>query len=252
MSFYATIARYYDAENHDKTDDLAFYSELAAEYGAPVLDIGSGTGRVMLHLAQEGHEMHGIERETAMLARAERKRDSFPHLREKLVYHKGDVFTYALERQFPLVLMTYNALTHFHEQDQQIALLRRLRGWTAQDGVCVFDLPNAGDVFASEDTDAVTLERTFVEPESGHIVMQQSVSSLDRAAQRLHVTWMYDEIGDDGTVKRTFAPMIYRYFFLAELTLLLQLTGFEIEAVYGDYDQSDFGDGSPRMLVIAR
>ncbi|PJF40401.1 MAG: class I SAM-dependent methyltransferase, partial [Chloroflexi bacterium] len=59
--FYNTVARFYDAENQDKTEDLLFYSELADEYGGPILDVGCGTGRVMLHLAQEGHTIHGID-----------------------------------------------------------------------------------------------------------------------------------------------------------------------------------------------
>ena len=61
-NFYATIARYYDSEHSDKTEDLVLYSELAEEFGDPILIVGSGTGRLMLHLAQEGYEVHGIKR----------------------------------------------------------------------------------------------------------------------------------------------------------------------------------------------
>jgi|FLYN01.1.fsa_nt_gi SAM-dependent methyltransferase len=250
--FYATIARFYDAENADKTDDLAFYSELAAEYGDPILDVGCGTGRVMLHLAQEGYRVHGIDNEDAMLERAKRKLDALPHARDKLTFYLGDVLTYDLDGQFKLVLVPYNGLMHFHSQETQLALLRRLRQWTADDGLLALDLPNAGETFATQDSEALTLERTFIEPESGHLVMQQAVSVLDRVEQLMRVTWIYDEITGDGAIKRTVAPILFRYYFYPELLLLLQHSGFEVQAVYGDVDGSPFADGCPRMIVLAK
>jgi SAM-dependent methyltransferase len=250
--FYTTISRYYDAENSDKTDDLVMYAELAAEYGSPILDIGCGTGRVMMHLAQEGFDVYGIDRDKTMLERAENKREAMPHLKKKLTFYQGDVLTYKLDKQFKMVLLTYNMLTHFHEQEKQLALLRRMRELVEADGVLVIDVPNAGNVFASEDSDAVTLERTFIDPDSGHLVMQQSVSTLDRAEQLLHVTWIYDEVTEDSTVKRTLAPVIFRYYFLSEIRLLLQLTGFEVEEVYGDYEGGEYLDGCERLIVLAK
>src|SRR5688500_2286343 len=85
--FYATIARYYDAEHHDKEEDLPFYSDLAEDYGDPILVIGGGTGRVMLHLAQQSYTVHGIESERAMLERAQRKLDTKAHLKSNVTFH---------------------------------------------------------------------------------------------------------------------------------------------------------------------
>lgn len=250
--FYAIIARYYDAEHTDKTDDLALYSQLAEEHGAPILDIGSGTGRVMFHLAQEGYKVHGIDSEYEMLERAKIKLDAFTYVRDKLVFHHGDVLKMDLDERFKLVLLSYNSLMHFHTQEEQLALLARLRGWLDDDGLLVIDLPNAGETFATQDSDALTLERTFIDPDSGHMVMQQAVSYLDRVQQLMQVTWYYDEITEDGTVIRTVAPVVFRYFFYAEVRLLLRQSGFEVEEVYGDTDLSPFEDGCERMIVFAR
>jgi SAM-dependent methyltransferase len=250
--FYATIARYYDAEHTDKTDDLALYSELAAAYGDPILDVGCGTGRVMFHLAQEGYTVHGIDSEYAMLERAKIKLDMFGHVRDKLRFHHADVLTHDFDTTFKMALLSYNALMHFHEQADQIALLTRLRGWLAADGLLVIDLPNAGEAFAAPDSDTITLERTFIDSESGHLVMQQATSYLDRVEQLMRVHWIYDEITGDGTLKRTLAPVIFRYFFYPEIALLLRATGFEVDAVYGSTDRDPFEDGCERMIIFAK
>jgi len=251
-TFYTSVARFYDAETGDKTDDLQMYSRLAAQHEGDILDVGCGTGRVLIHLAQAGYQVHGIDRDSAMLGRLAHKPQGMPHLQDSIGYVNADVLDYSYERGFALILLSYNALMHFQEQASQIALLRRLRGWLANAGLLVIDLPNAGDVFASQDTDALILERTFLEPESGHLVMLQSVSWLDRVMQVLHVDWIYDEMDDEGRVKRMIAPHRLRYFFQPELALLLKLCGFAVEAVYGDTAWGPFEDGCERMIVLAR
>lgn len=252
MGFYATVARYYDVENTDKTDDIAFYIGLAEEYGGPLLDVGCGTGRVMFPLARAGYLIHGIDNERAMLERAEERLNGMPGLRDKLVFHQGDVLIYDMPQTFKVTTVPYNGLMHFHDQNTQLALLKRLRSWTDDDGLLVLDLPNAGEVFATQDTEALTFERTFLEPETGHMVMQQSISVLDRTEQLLRVTWIYDEITHDGTVQRTFAPLVLYYYFYNELRLLLDKAGFEVEAVYGDTEYGPYEDGCERMIVLAK
>lgn len=251
--FYATIARYYDAEHQDKTDDLDLYSDLAAEYGEPILEVACGTGRVMLRLAREGYRVHGIDQEPAMLDRARRKADMLPEdVRDKLHFHQADVLKFDTDMRFKLVLVPYNGLLHFLDQDDQLALLRRLRRWIQDDGLLVCDLVNPGETFGAQDTDALLLEKTFIEPETGHLVMQHSVTSLDRTEQLLRVTWIYDEVTGDGTVKRTFAPVVFRFIFYSELRLLLKLAGFEVESVYGSTEFEPYEDGSERMIVFAK
>ena len=255
-AFYETIARYYDAENALKTDDLAFYSDLVADLldgqDGPALDVGSGTGRVLLHLAQAGLRVTGFEVSPAMLARARRKLDVLPDLHNRIAMIEADIAGVQLEERFALITVSYHTFMHVRTQAEQLAALARFREWLAPDGLLVIDLPNAGDLYASPDDGSVVLERSFVEPESGHVVMQQSVSALDRAAQRMDITWIYDEIDEEGVVRRTLAPQTFHCYFPAEMALLLRAAGLTLETFLGDYDGSPFEDGSPRMIVLAR
>jgi len=251
-AFYEIVARYYDAEVGEKVDDLQLYSELAEQYGSPIFDVGCGTGRVLLHLAQEEYDVHGIDDSKEMLKRLQNKLDALPHLKEYVTYTHGDVLQYTDEKQYKLVLLTYNALMHFHTEEKQIQLLERLHALVDDDGLLVLDLPNAGETFATQETDAMLLDRRFMEPETGNLVMVFSHSYLDRVSQILQVDWIYDEIQDDGTVKRLVAQHLLRYFFYYELKYLLEKVGFEIEEVYGSTEGDPFEDGSERMIVYAR
>lgn len=250
-AFYTPVARYYDAETGAKSDDLRHYSRLAQRYRGPILDVGCGTGRVVLHLAQAGQQVYGIDSNGAMLAHLHEKLMAMPALRERLTIVQGAAEAYSWQQGFALILLSYNVLMHFHEQEQQIALLQHMRAQLAGDGLLVIDLPNAAPAFAAEDSDRLTLERRFLEPASGAQVMLQSISELDRATQLLYVEWIYDEIDDSGQVKRLLAPHRLRYFFLAELRLLLQRCGFTLAAVYGDFEGGGYDAESERMIVHA-
>jgi len=250
--FYDTVARYYDAENEFMIEDLDFYSMLAESHGDPILDIGCGTGRVTLHLAGLGYCVHGVDVSRAMLNRAQRKVAGRADLRDQVTFFEGDALTYPFTEMYSLILIPYNGFMHFRDPDAQIGVLNHLSRFLKDDGLLVFDLPNAGDHFASADDGAVTLERSFIEPESGNLVMQQSVSQIDRVEQLQHITWIYDEIERDGRLKRTVAPLVLRYTFAAELDLLLNVAGLERVNRFGDYDEGSFEDGCPRLLVTAR
>lgn len=250
--FYDRVARYYDAENEHMVEDLELYTGLAEAQGAPVLDVGCGTGRVTFHLAEAGYAVTGVDFSAAMLDRARRKAAGRADLKDMAQFIQGDAAQVDYPARYPLILLPYNTMMHFHSTDAQLRLVRRLGAHLAEGGLLAIDLPNAGESFATVDDNAVTLERSFILPESRHLVMQQSVSRLDRTAQMQSVTWIYDEINVAGTLTRTIAPMLLRYIFPAELDLLLMACGLKRVARFGDYDESPFEDGCPRLIVYAR
>src|SRR5262249_34380175 len=154
-----------------------------------------------------------------MLARARRKLKNRIDLEGQVNFYEGNALDYQLPRQYALILIPYNGLMHFRSTADQTKLLKNLGGALQDSGVLGIDLPNAGETFQTLDDGAVTLERSFIEPEGGNLVMQQSVSMLNRTEQLQYITWIYDEIAKDGVVRRTVAPLTLRYIFPAELEL---------------------------------
>lgn len=251
QAFYDRIARYYDGENADFVDDLAMYSELTAEHADPVLDLGCGSGRIAFHLASEGRAVTGIDFSTVMLERGKRLLAGRADLRETVTLLQGDVLTYAYPERYEQIICGYNFLMQFTTAERQRALIARCAELLVPGGQLLIDLPNAGENFAAENEGAVHLERTFIDPESGNLVMQQTVAGIDRTAQLQNITWIYDEIGSDGLLRRTLQPQVLRYIFPTELEYLLELHGLHVTGRYGDYDLSAFEEGCPRLIIRA-
>src|SRR5205085_9379303 len=57
------IADYYDESPlvRQRTQDVAFYRDAVREYGDPVLELGCGTGRIAMALAQMGKRVTGLD-----------------------------------------------------------------------------------------------------------------------------------------------------------------------------------------------
>jgi len=119
--------------------DVAFYLEEAERAGASsrVLELGCGTGRLTLPLAQAGHEVTGIDLSPAMLARARAKLGAQPSsVRDRVTLLEGDVSRIELSETpaFDLVVAPFRVLQHFVAIDDQLDVL--VRGGICTPHVC--------------------------------------------------------------------------------------------------------------------
>ena len=247
---YQLLSRYYDLENADFTEDLDYWLSLAEDYGDPVLELGCGSGRVLLHLARRGHLVTGIDNSPEMLAllEAKLKLASTQHLAVPPAYLLASLHDFETPARFKLAVMPFNTFMHLLTPEEQVAALTNIRRHLAEGAALALDMPNPADAYAAEEH-GLMLERTF--RDGDRTVQQFSSVALDRAAQLAHITWFYDAIGPDGAVQRTLVPLTLRYTFQYEMRLLLERCGFLLAHLYGDYDCAPFADGSPRMLVVA-
>jgi SAM-dependent methyltransferase len=105
MSAGATAAErsviWHDVECADYTGDLGLWVELASEANGPVLELGSGTGRVALRLARIGIEVVALDRSSDLLADLRRRAREEEVAIETAV---ADARDFRLDRRFALAL----------------------------------------------------------------------------------------------------------------------------------------------------
>ena len=66
MTEYVDIAEYYDYD-HDISFDIPFYVDYAHQCQSPVLELASGTGRLLIPLAKSGFDVFGVDISDKML-----------------------------------------------------------------------------------------------------------------------------------------------------------------------------------------
>jgi SAM-dependent methyltransferase len=251
---YSSIAPYYDLLHAGLTEDVGFALTLAARNQGPVLELGCGTGRLLLPLARAGHEIVGLDISAAMLRRAQQRlatETAAVRGRARLVAGNMTRIPLASGR-FALAVVPYNTFLHLEWAEAVTAveaIARQLRP-----GGCLFlDLANPFAVEQTPGDRLLSLEQVLADPESGNTVVVLAASQLKQGTQLLNITWVFDvSPAAGGAVERTVAQVAYHYYFPHQIEIILQEGGLQLEAFYGDYGEAEFDESAGRLLVIAR
>ena len=83
------------------------------------------------------------------------------------------------------------------------------------------------------------------------VVDRFSARTQDFPEQRIDTELWYDLTDAEGHIRRVRTGFPMRYLFVAELTLLLEVTGFVEWKLYGSYDLDSYDGGSDRLIVTA-
>jgi SAM-dependent methyltransferase len=248
---YDRFARYYDLDLGDESEDVDLYLGFAKRSGGPVLEIGCGTGRLLVPLALAGFRCTGVDISPAMLLLAQRKLEATA-AEDRATLVRADARELALQDRFRLALVGLNSFMHFVADDDQRRLLASVRRYLDPLGTLLLDLPNPDSSLLGETSGQLVHEWTRTSPETGLLVTKMRSQRIDTSSQLLDLLFIYDEIDGEGLVRRTAVPFQLRYLYRRELELLLQACGFEVEAVYGDYWLNAYTAESPKLIVVAR
>lgn len=251
---YDQIARFYDLTHASLTADFPLIFQLASQTDGPVLELGCGSGRLLLPLARAGHRVTGLDLSGEMLNRARARVAQEPTaVQQRVTLHQADMTNFALPDgpPFGLAVVPYNTLFHL-ETAQVLAMLRRVKDCLAENGRLFIDLANPADIANTPEDALLSLENVLIDPETGELIVHLTSNRLDTADQTLHITWIYDvSAPNGGPVHRTVAQSAYHYRYPHQVELLLQEAGYKLLHLWGDYDQSPYDEASDRLLVLA-
>ncbi len=244
----SVTARYYDgvyAAMRDPVGDAAFYRGLAQEAGGPVLELGCGTGRVLLPIADTGIPCTGLDASPRMLE-VLRRRLSNPTLR--MVCARMQDFDLGEDR-FALIYSAFRAFQHLYTVEDQLECLACVRRHLTPGGRFAFDVfaPRLDRIAAAEEPEA---EDARFELEGEEVVRHTAVSR-DHETQMMHVRMRYERRCDGETLAEERVDFNMRYFYRYEVEHLLARAGFVDLEFYGGFDGRPYDYVSGELIVVA-
>ena len=253
--FYSMSAEFYDLDYREKryNEDLDFYVSESAASGGPVLELGCGTGRVSLAIAEAGIEVEGVDLSESMLQRLHSKLlEQPPQVRNRLSAQTGDLCSIRLHKTFPLVISPFRVVQHLIDRRQQRQWLRTVRRHLRSAGSLVFDVfqPDFELMFEMRER---FLEIDYIHPQTSHRVRRWSQVDpmVETQTMRVHFNWCIEDAAG-APVRQRDGSVTLRWFTRAELENLLELEGFQVTDYWGTFDRQPFGVGSQNQIVKAK
>jgi SAM-dependent methyltransferase len=240
------FASLYHKHNSLDANDLDFWGSLAKHSGGPVLELGCGTGRVLLHLAQAGYTVFGLDHSAEMLTYLS---SIIPDSSRKLVnYFQGDMRAYQLSRRFPLIILPCNTYSTLQSGERR-QTLEQVSSHLLPQGTFAVSIPNPAYIRQLPRHAEADVEEVFAHPADGEPV--QVSSAWKRSKDRLAITWIYDHLLPDGTVDRLTYQVMQHILTLEIIQSEFSAAGLEIANLYGDYDFSPLSNDSIYMIITA-
>ena len=249
MNNYDSFAAVYDLFYDDFADDVEMYLGFARRTGGPILEIGSGTGRVTLALAEAGHTVVGLELSDEMRAIAQEKIEE-AGLADRVRLVAGDMRRFKLDQHFGLVIAPINTFLHNLTLDDQLATLNSIKKHLRPGGLLVLDCYNPDPAHADDDHRLI-LQRMADDPESNELAQLWLSRTTDWSQQLQSITYFADRIDRRGQLWRTTLQTQFRFIFRYEMHLLLKQGGFDVKDIYGSYELEPFENGSDKLIAVA-
>lgn len=250
-NLYRPSAHLYDLDPREITrDDIAFYRDRAKAMGGPVLELGCGTGRVSIPLAESGSEIWALDLSEEMLTQLRGKLGRLPAaVTQRLHLVHANMAGFDLGRKFDLIVVPFRAFQALSERAEQEACLDCVIKHLSDRGRFIMHVFKPKGVFDESWVQPETFDWKVIDPRTGKTVSRyERRRRIDLERQVLHVDLIYRV---EGSTRDILEPLAISYFFEEQMRSLLQRQGFDIVEELGYFDGRPIASG-PELIYVCR
>ncbi len=246
-------ARYYDL-NPEMLDDIGFYRDRIPSPEASILELGCGTGRVLLPLLRNCGYIHGVDASEAMISICMEKLSRASISSSRATVQTGDITDIDLGRPFDLIIAPYRVFQNLETDSECEALFKTVRKHLAPAGKCVLNVfkPNS---------DPEALRREWVQEEEypcwevpiedGRITCHGRNARMDPERMVLYPEIIYRTYFREHLTEEVVLKVLMRCYYPEEFTATILNHGFDILKCWGGYLGEPYGEG-PELVVEFR
>ncbi len=216
-----------------------------------MLELGCGTGRVLIPIAKEGIKVTGLDASEEMLRIARGKAAKEKSTTDNVNLVQGDMRTFDLGDKYALIYVAFRSFQCLLTKADQIACLRCIHDHLTADGRCIIDLFAPRHDYLAKDKLILDLG-TFHDEENGVMISRRSEVCYDLPEQTLHEDRFYEWKDKDGESHRRVWSYDISYLFRYEAELLFEKCGFSVENLFGDFDSSPYNYVSGEQIFVLR
>ncbi|MFC1948938.1 class I SAM-dependent DNA methyltransferase [Chloroflexota bacterium] len=252
------IAEYYDCvyETHvRKYKDVNLFIDYSRKANGKTLELGCGTGRVLIPTAIAGYEITGLDLSPYMLDKCREKLNLQPkEVQQRVRLVEGNMTNFDMGETYKLITIPFRAFQHLISIEEQKGCLENAHRHIDSDGILILDVfrPLFSRLepypeFVAERTDAPDTAL----PDGRKLHRTSRTVGFHPELQYNDIEIIYYVTHLDGKIERLVQSFPMRYYFRYEMEHLLNICGFRVINLFGDFDSSKFTGYSPEMIFVA-
>jgi SAM-dependent methyltransferase len=246
----AHAAKYYDL-SPDTPEDVFFYKRFIPSPDARVLELGCGTGRVLVPLAEACGYIHGLDRSEAMIAICHKKLEAAGIVATKAQVEVRDITDIVLDKTFDLIIALYRVFQNLETDAAVDGLFKGIRRHLAPGGSCILNVfrPNGNPD---------TLRRKWcterekfcweVAIEGGRVTCHDRRPRMDPVKLILYPELIYRRYHGDEVVDEARLRIAMRCYYPEEFVQLIAKHGFRVINRWGGYTGESYGAGTELVV----
>jgi len=254
MDIRAQIAKYYDLHSVPYGDDFPFYIDRIASADAKVLELGCGTGRVLIPLAKHCGYIHGLDISEAMLAICRQKLDKAAIGPDKARIQLADITDFSLDHKFDLIIAPYRVFQNLETDAEVNGLFRCVRKHLAHGGTCILNVfkpywdpetlchkwPTEGENLFDE-----------IQLENERVTFHEKRLRVDPETMTLHCETIIRRYKEDALIDKATMGFVMRCYWPEDFQKLITNHGFKIINRWGGYAGESYGEGPELVIEFA-
>ena len=240
-----TFARFYDLIYHQIRDnvDLGFFIDEIDRTGGKILEVGSGTGRLLTNALSRGADIFGIDISESMLNVLKSKIRPDQYYRVSL----QNILDFRFDFKFDLIIAPFRVIMHIEDKKLQLRAINNVHDHLNNDGRFIFDtfIPDLNQLINGL-KDVVDFEGEYEQGKKVRRIVSTNPDLINQIINvSFHIEW------DEGSLKKSEDWMVpLRYFFRFELEHLVERSKFRKYKIVGDYNGSELNNNSKEFIVI--
>lgn len=227
MSLYDAFAPVYDEWSAHMTEDVGFYVELARESEGPLVELAVGNGRVAIPVARDtGRPVLGIDSSPAMLAQARERADAAG---VELELRLGDMRELELDEPAGLITVPARSLGHLPTWADRRRVFERAYAALLPGGCFAWNF-FVFDPKIAASNDGEWLEQGGVKHRIDHAKADNRIDITLESGAAISLWWLTR----------------------SEWEGLIDVAGFEVEALYGGFERQPFDERANEFVWVVR
>ncbi|MBL01764.1 MAG: hypothetical protein CL774_04650 [Chloroflexi bacterium] len=239
---------FYSSSEHEEEK---YYQKISEDFEGKILEIGIGTGRIAIKLAEIGKNVVGIDSSIEMISKAEKKIKN-KKLSKKISLINANMLNFQLNDKFNLIIIPANTLLLCENEEEQINVLKNCVNHLTSKGVLIFNVYYPDNEMINENNKEEFLFNT-INLKNGERYILYGKNDFNINTQINNGIQIIEKISNNGNLLfRRKLKVKTRYLFPEDIIKICEKSNLVVSSMTRDFSNLPLDESSENIIIFAK